>query len=198
MTLRLFVALSIPDEVKTALTIAQNSLRESLSQADISWTRPENFHLTLRFLGDVEEARVAELSARLQVACAPFEPLELVCESLGCFPSQKPPRVLWAGLHGDGLLQLQKRVEAACAPFAERSKAENFAAHVTLARVRQLSHAQRQIAKRATQNPLSFGRWTATHVELIRSELGQGPARYSTLATFPLSGLDSAMDDGSR
>jgi 2'-5' RNA ligase len=91
--------MELADTVADALVDVQHSLNYLLPPGCISWTRPESLHLTLRFLGDVPEARIEELKAALVGAMSSHYALELTCEGLGCFPNLRFPRILWAGVH---------------------------------------------------------------------------------------------------
>jgi 2'-5' RNA ligase len=110
-------------------------LREKLR---LKWVRPENIHISLKFLGDVDEAREPELRAALKRAAgtrAAARPLTLQIEGFGVFPDFRRPHVLWAGVAPDpGLELLQHEVEQAFAPLGFPTEARAFRPHVTLAR----------------------------------------------------------------
>ena len=99
--LRLFVALAIPEPVKDELEKAQGELRRLLPQGTVRWTRREQFHLTLRFLGNVEAQSLATLSQALNLAARVFAPLQLQARQVGFFPNARFPRVLWVGVRCD-------------------------------------------------------------------------------------------------
>lgn len=118
---RLFVAISVPDEVRVVLRQIQEELKTILPRHAAAWTRPKSMHLTLRFLGKVASARIPELSDKLRAAVASTGELALLCERLGCFPDLRFPHVLWAWVHddADALEKLFHRVDDAVAGFAE-------------------------------------------------------------------------------
>jgi len=191
--LRLFVAIQMPEQIKVELAAAQAELRRLLPERGVAWTRHEHFHLTLKFLGQVEAQRVAALSKQLERACQDFSPLPLRAERVGAFPDVRFPRVIWVGLKDDagGLPQLQAAVEAASRDFTGESSADKFNGHATLGRVKRLDRRETQVlsnwlARKAEQ---SFGKWTAAEVELMRSELSSTGARHSCLERFPMAGL---------
>jgi 2'-5' RNA ligase len=187
--LRLFLALPVPSEVKSALSVAQDELRHRLPSRAASWTRPENMHLTLRFLGSVDENRVDALVTNVTTATTGFGVLSLVAERLGAFPDLRYPRVVWAWVHdGDRLTELQRRVMAATDDFTQERAEERFTGHVTLARVKQIKRAQAEIIASFVKSAANrqFGAWTASQLELIRSELSADGSQYTRLATFPL------------
>jgi RNA 2',3'-cyclic 3'-phosphodiesterase len=125
---RLFVALTLPDAVRAALA--------ELPQAvpGLTWTRPEQLHVTLRFLGDVPADRIPSLIDRL--ATVRVEPFVLPIETVGSFPPHRPPRVLWVGT-GSGhprLFQLRQRVDDAVLASGVDFDVRNFHPHITVAR----------------------------------------------------------------
>ena len=136
--MRLFVAVAIPDEVAGELEAAVAPLRESWP--GLRWTRREAWHLTLAFLGEVNEAVVARLTLRLERAAARHASLSLALGGAGTFPGAAKARVLWTGVHGErrelGALAASVAAGArrAGAPPAEEGR--RFQPHLTLARCR--------------------------------------------------------------
>jgi RNA 2',3'-cyclic 3'-phosphodiesterase len=127
-TERLFVALTLPAVVRDALA----ALAEPLQ--GVAWARPEQIHLTLRFLGDVPFAQIEPMIARL--APIQVEPFLLPVASLGTFPANRPPRVVWAGT-GAGhprLFQLRQRLDDALLATGVAFDVRTFHPHATLAR----------------------------------------------------------------
>lgn len=185
---RLFVAIELPQSIKAVLSDAQRELRQSLPVRSVSWSRPETFHLTLRFLGNVNEERLASLTESLAAAAAGHSPIELSCERLGCFPDLRYPRVLWAWVHGDGIAELQSAIRVACDPFAEKPADKRFTGHVTLGRFRQIHRQDADKIAPVIEGYANrtFGRWTADEVVLFRSELRPEGARHEKVATFKL------------
>src|SRR5262249_26880640 len=96
---RLFVAVTVPPHVQQAIESAQTGLRRLLPSDVARWTKREQFHLTLRFLGNVDSRQVAELESKLRDACRSFQPMHLQAIGFGFFPEKRFPRVLWVGLH---------------------------------------------------------------------------------------------------
>jgi 2'-5' RNA ligase len=190
MDLRLFCALPVPTVVETKLATTTRVLRGALPLASISWVKPDNFHLTLSFLGNVEQNRVEELTKRLQIACQEGSRFELICQGLGCFPNVNRPRVIWAGCQSkhDGLRLLQGRVAAACAPFVQREEKGHFHGHITLGRVRPGGSPSGDSLSREIQRyqETTFGYWEVNGVDLLCSDLSQGAPRYSVLQHFLL------------
>ncbi|MCU0784980.1 MAG: RNA 2',3'-cyclic phosphodiesterase [Verrucomicrobia bacterium] len=189
--LRLFVAIALPEEVKVALGGVQGELKEVLPLKSTAWTKPENFHLTLRFLGRVELGRVSELERHLRENLAQFGELELICERLGCFPGPRLPRVVWTWVHdpGERLALLHRSVSEAVGGFGEKPGQERFVGHVTIARPKQTTRTEAERLARFIESAGNrrFGGWNCSEVELIQSELSAGGSRYTRLAKFRLS-----------
>src|SRR2546425_11953246 len=98
---RAFVALNLPDQVRHELWDALAPLRQRREKLPVKWVRPENIHLSLKFLGDVEETRVLELAAALKRPVgtrAEPRPVTLQITGFGVFPDYHRPHVLWAGV----------------------------------------------------------------------------------------------------
>ena len=190
--LRLFVALPVPEAVKAEMQFAQEELRRALRAGGASWTRPEQFHLTLKFLGDVDAARVGELTGALRAVCAGFGPMKLRAEGMGFFPDARIPRVLWAGIRdtANRLPELQQAVERATAGHASRRGEKKFCGHVTLGRIKNIRRSEAEaLVKLAGQMAARvFGDWEAGAVELMRSELQPAGARHTCLASLRLCG----------
>lgn len=191
--LRLFVAIAVPEELRQRLAALQRELRERLVGSSISWTRPENIHLSLRFLGDVQSNRLDELTAALTAATAPQAPLRLAVSGLGCFPNTRRPRVLWAGIRDEAgeLPELARRIVQATNAFSSQPAEERFAGHLTLARVRRMGRDDLLALDRFIQETAAraLESWRAEMAELVRSELHPAGSRYTTLARLVLGGV---------
>ena len=187
---RLFVAISLPEEVKARIEQAQAELRRVLANDPVRWTRREQFHLTLKFMGDTPVNRIERLTLAVRSVCAAFPVLRLRAKGIGAFPDLKSPRVIWTGVEDrEGfLLKLQPAVDAAVREFTNEKAEGEFTGHVTLGRARGLKRSQAETfaAMAAEMAEREFGGWAADKVEIIRSELSPGGARYTTLAVAPL------------
>jgi 2'-5' RNA ligase len=187
---RLFVAILVPEAVRIEMIRVQQELRRLAPHDAVRWTKPEQFHLTLRFLGDVSSDRAAALKESVQTVCSGESALRLRAQGVGFFPNTRSPRVIWVGVNdGEGhLVALQKKIENTVRRFTEEPGGENFEGHVTLGRFK---HFKRQeigelTVRAQTMKNQEFGEWTAQEIEIIRSELSPEGARYTSLAVFPL------------
>lgn len=179
---RLFLALPLPEPVRVTI--------EALIDPElpgVSWTRPEQLHLTLRFLGDVAADAIAPLIERLAtVRVAPFL---LPIEGTGAFPPKRDPHVLWVGLGraDPRLLQLRQRVDDAILAAGVPVDLRTFHPHVTVGRV-------------SARGAVSATRWLRSHAgfaaplfqveafDLFASELLPTGARHTLKQRFPLAG----------
>ncbi len=184
--LRLFVAVELPEHVRGALGTSIERLRSRLGAA-YRWIRPEAVHLTLRFLGDVEAERVAELATALGAAVGPLPAFELRLDGTGVFPNPRAPSVVWAGLSGESaaLVRLVAAVGTATAGVGEAAESRPYVPHLTLGRVRGRLGASAIEALAETLRGLTYEATAPFHVDgvsLMRSEIGPGGARYTRLA----------------
>ena len=194
--LRLFIALAVPEVVRGEIARAQGQLRRVAPPGAIGWTRPEQFHLTLKFLGDIPSTQLDALKQAIAGACAGFSVMSLTAAGIGFFPHTKKPRVIWAGASDAArqLAELQRRLHMAVLPFAPADRSERFSAHVTLGRFKPGHHGSlKALLERAAALEIhQFGNWTADAVELIRSELTSTGAVHSPVGIFRLSDEQAA------
>jgi RNA 2',3'-cyclic 3'-phosphodiesterase len=181
-TMRLFVALELPPQVKAA---AEDVLRElTRAGTDVRWVKPENLHVTLKFLGEVEAEKAAAVREAMIGACAGCPPLALAVQGCGAFPSPQRPTVVWLGLTGqvDELAGLATRMEQACEPLGFAPEGRTFQPHLTLGRLRRGRSSDKGPGERPlTQALVHLATWQgpdfrAERVALMQSTLTpQGP-----------------------
>ncbi len=158
-------------------------LRDAREKVPIKWVRPEGIHVSLKFLGDVDDAREPELRAALQrIARAGSEPrpLTLQITGFGVFPDYHRPHVLWAGVTPDPALELlQHGVEQAFAPLGFPTEARPFRPHVTLGRSARDARPRDFKGLEATLAGMDFDATvTVAEVDLMQSTLQPGGAVY--------------------
>ena len=187
---RLFIAIAVPDLVKTQIETTQLQLRAALNRAAVRWTKSDQFHLTLRFLGNVESGLVEPLIGALRPICQSAQALELRAAGLGFFPNAKAPRVIWTGIEDAHarLIPFQAAVQQATLKFTSEKAEQGFSGHVTLGRIKQLKGPEADLLARTAKgfSNMSFGEWTAQEVQLMRSELTAGGAQHRLVAAIPL------------
>jgi RNA 2',3'-cyclic 3'-phosphodiesterase len=180
---RLFVALPVPSHVRLLVVAAAAPAREAAPE--LTWTRPEGWHLTLAFLGDVEVPRVAEVEPVVAASRADAGPIG--CRLAGA--DRFGRRALWLGVDDDpagAIAALGDRIQVALAAARLPVQRQLVRPHLTIARGTKRGAAVTEEAVDAVA-PVTAG-WEADEVALVRSHLGGGPARYEAIATWPLLG----------
>lgn len=131
---RLFIAVRLPEPLRTAL--GEDCARLSRELEFAKWVHPEDYHITLQFLGDTGRERIPALIDALKAAAAEASPFKLELSRAGTFGTAKAPRVLWAGVAGDrtALEALHRRVVAATGPLGFVPENRPYSPHITLAR----------------------------------------------------------------
>jgi 2'-5' RNA ligase len=182
----LFAALVPPRSVLDSLAAAVAPLRGE--DANLRWTGPEQWHVTLAFFGEVDDSTRLSLSQKLARAASRHASLRLSLAGAGGFGSARSARVLWVGVTGDvsALRALAGSVAAAGRRVGIELPETRYRAHVTLARLRTPADVRPVVASLASYSSPS---WQASEVALVRSHLAAGEgrrARYETVASWPL------------
>jgi 2'-5' RNA ligase len=189
-TIRAFVAVELPDEVRAHLETVQRSLKEVLGPAAgaVRWVKPEGVHLTLQFLGDVPRTQVPAIEQALREACAGARPAQVCTAGLGAFPNANRPRVLWLGLEGDlkPLFDVERAIGRALTALGYKPD-KPFNPHMTLGRVRDHIRPEEAAAIVAALTDAAKHRsppvgYTAGSVSLMQSTLQPGGSEYRALA----------------
>ncbi|MGB5748594.1 MAG: RNA 2',3'-cyclic phosphodiesterase [Desulfobacterales bacterium] len=180
-TIRTFIALELPPAVISLFQEVQQDLKRLKIRA--RWVRPENIHLTLKFLGDVNPDDIDKIGTAMAVAAIDCLPVTVYVKGIGVFPGIKRPRVIWVGLGGDtqSLLALQSRLEQELARVAFPKDKRSFKAHLTLGRFKKPANpaaVRQMISEYATLNSDEF---TCNQVFLFGSDLKPSGPVYSKL-----------------
>jgi 2'-5' RNA ligase len=179
--MRLFIALDIPADVRAALT---NYLERAGALApEARWARVEGLHVTLKFVGHVDDAVVEQIKAALKsIKAAPFE---VKFSGVGFFPNSNAGRVFWAGVDGgDQLPHLASAVDAALEKLGFQRETKPYHPHLTLARTS--SRPLRELRPLLAVPPPQFGTMTAREFFLYQSQPQKGGSKYTKLERFAL------------
>jgi RNA 2',3'-cyclic 3'-phosphodiesterase len=185
-TWRVFCAIDLPTDLKQKLAIHIEQLKKETGVKG-GWTRPENIHLTIKFLGNLEVSDVQKLSQAAARAVKSLAPFQLTAEHCGAFPMHGPPRVLWIGITDSSaqLARLYERLDEECAAVGFPKETRPFHPHLTLARIR---HAANARALAAAHRALDFapGEFEVSGLLVMRSELGNEGSKYTTVSSHLL------------
>jgi 2'-5' RNA ligase len=186
--IRAFVAIDIPDDVRAAITEAQARLKRAHVGVKTSWTKIDNLHITLQFLGYIGETVVDQIKSALQSAAAGQEPFALSVRGTGAFPNENRPRVIWVGCedaHGR-LKALARAVQKSMQPLGFEPEHREFSAHLTLGRIK---YPQPDAALTRALDSLkdsTFGTLRVEAIHLVESQLHPEGSIYTKLSSHML------------
>ncbi len=191
---RAFIAIELPNSVKSALSQLLDNLRQS-NHAPVKWVNPDSIHLTLKFLGNIAAGTVPELTKAISEAARGIAPLRLELGELGVFPNLRAPRVVWVGLGGEiaTLSVIQEKIESALIPLGFPPERRAFSPHLTLGRVRERASPEARRCLGEAVASLKMGTkmdtklsFTVDSLSLMRSRLTREGAFYSRLSSVAL------------
>ena len=191
MSVRAFVALELSQALKHGILGLIEELRAEGVRA--SWSRSGTLHLTLKFLGDVDEDVLPDVAEALGRAAAQVPPFELATGSLGAFPSPRRPRVLWVGVTApDALYDLQAALESELAGLGFPRERHRFHPHITLGRIRDPGVDDTGGILASLEAPR--GSVAVHEVLLMRSTLAPRGAIHDVVGAIPLKQGDRGGD----
>jgi 2'-5' RNA ligase len=183
--IRTFVCIEVPEGVRSRIAGLQLALRQE--EARVSWVKPENIHLTLKFLGPVAADRIPSVVRSVSSAASGIEPFEIEVAGTGCFPSPRNPKVFWVGLEQvpEPLKRLQADIDSNLFREGFPREERGFSPHLTIGRVREPARA-----RTAAENLMKLGfdsrRYTASEVIVMRSDLKPTGSVYTRQGTVTL------------
>ena len=191
--MRLFVGVELSDDMKSAAAAASERLQRELERAELHvparWVPASNLHITLWFIGEVDDARSARIR---EVMEAPFAvpPFTLRAAGLGAFPPSGPPRVFWIGVTagGESLRGLHAEVESRLTPLGFEPERRAYSAHLTIARVKDVPRGDAPRIRRVLADiDADAGAADIAAVTLFRSRLSPKGSTYEPLLRVPLA-----------
>lgn len=181
--LRTFIAIEIPADLKLKILEHIDRLRREIPEVKASWSRENNLHLTLKFLGDIPRDRIPILSRAAEEAARTCAPFEIVLAGSGVFPRIAKPNVLWLGVddHEHKLQALHQALEDRCSEVKFTREARAFHPHLTIARLRNPTQGR---ALAEAHQALSFPAQTLAVAEIVvfKSELLREGSRHTALS----------------
>lgn len=186
--IRAFIAIDLPDDVHTAISEAQARLKRAHVGVKVSWAKIDNIHLTLQFLGYVEEEAIDKIKAALATVAQQQSVFSISVHGAGAFPNESSPRVLWIGCDDaeGNLKMLARAVQTVMQPLGFEPEHREFSAHLTLGRVKQprpdvaLTKALDSIKNQA------FGTLRVAAIHLFESQLHPAGSVYRKLSSHAL------------
>jgi len=178
---RLFFAIELTDSARREVDLLQRRLLRS--HANVQWVKPENLHLTLKFLGEVEETRLPELRQAAEEATASFSPFLISLEGVGAFPGARHPRVIWVDVREgrETVIRLARALEETCGRLGFPTEERPFSPHLTIGRSRSLSEPL-SAPPFKTNEPIRVDR-----LVLFQSKLSPRGSVYTPAAIIPFS-----------
>jgi 2'-5' RNA ligase len=187
---RVFIAVPLPEAARADVAALIGSVRDQAdpNARDVRWVRLDGLHLTLRFIGQVDEGDLERLAGAVDVAAASLAAFPVSVESAGAFPAQGRPRAIWLGV-GEGAAELTAAataVDDALAAIGLPRSDRPFRAHLTVARADGI-RAGADVARRLIEAAVGWRTaFAAEQVVLFESISGGGPARYEPLHAVPM------------
>lgn len=203
-TTRTFIALDVSSDVRSRIRKASKPLMQIYPE--IKWVSDEQFHITLKFLGDVPTLEIHEIVAAVERAAAQSEIFDLIVEKLGVFPDRNDPKTIWVGI-GDGMDDLRTLVsliEEELVPMGFPKDRREFTPHLTIGRIKKPKFRENEKRQRSdwgipravdlnipeftSLEDLFFGSCSVDEIVVYGSELQREGPFYEVLGTIPLQG----------
>ncbi|MCA9122758.1 MAG: RNA 2',3'-cyclic phosphodiesterase [Planctomycetaceae bacterium] len=187
--IRTFIAVDTSPEVRRRAATLQDKLRQSEVKA--SWTHPENMHLTLQFLGDVDDPLIPEICQRVASATAPFAPFLVEFSKAGAFPAVDRPRTVWIGVDRgtQELVDLQLAIQESLVEMRFPRERRTYRPHLTIARVRESGRRQAKLSELlAHYRDFKAESCDIPEVLIMASNLDRIGPTYQVMGRAPLEG----------
>ncbi|NUO07383.1 MAG: RNA 2',3'-cyclic phosphodiesterase [Candidatus Brocadia sp.] len=176
MNVRIFVAVEITGEIRKKLAEFQDELKKV--DADVGWVAPENLHITLKFIGHIDEEKIETVTGIIKDALTHIKPFDLRYAGVGTFPTEKNPRVIFADVIDTGgvLAKIHERLDNQLMAVGVEHEDRKFEAHLTVGRIKTRRNVRRLIEHLNSYNGFDFGSERVMQVALMKSDLSpEGP-----------------------
>ncbi|RMG58651.1 MAG: RNA 2',3'-cyclic phosphodiesterase [Deltaproteobacteria bacterium] len=183
--MRAFLGIPLPEEVREEISAQVERLFSRLR--GVKWVEKENYHITLKFLGEVEEETAALLLKEVSTRASTFPPFSVDLSGFGAFPTLRSPRVIWVGIKSGGDLvgKLHEVIEEVAESRGFPREAKKFHPHVTVGRVKRPGGGGLVLEK---EDSLPFGRVRVDRFHLYRSTLTKAGPIYDIIGSVFLEG----------
>ena len=186
MNVRLFVAVEIAEEIRKKLAAFQDTLKKS--DADVGWVTPENLHITLKFIGYIDEEKIDTIITIIRESVTHIKPFDLHYVGVGAFPTNKNPRVIFADVIDSGgfLTKIHERLDNQFMSLGVEHETRKFEAHLTVGRIKTRRNVGKLMEGLNSYNGFNFGSDHVAQVVLMKSDLSREGAVYSKLHSVDL------------
>jgi len=186
--MRIFIAIELDEPIIKSISALVDKLSKKNREAGIKWVRQEGIHLTLKFLGEIQEERLAAVKSVLEETSKSFDSFRLEVTGTGYFPTDKRnPRVLWVGVKAEEtLIKLQDSLETRLEKIGFPREKRKFHPHLTLGRVKSVQFVQDVVRDLDMYREDAFGEMAVRKTTLFQSILKPSGAEYKIKGRFPL------------
>lgn len=184
---RLFCAFELPEALRRSIADHSQQVRDAVPDAVASWSRPENIHLTVKFFGNVDQAKAPAITAAATRVVKEFSPIRIEVGKTGVFPRPSRPQVLWIGVEdaSGALAKFQQTLEDEFAREGFSKEDRAFKPHLTIARIRRPQNAN-QLADAHLRMEFSPVEIVLSELVLFRSELSSKGSKYTSISRHRL------------
>lgn len=185
-TIRTFIAFKLPGKIVLSIRNVQERLKSF--GLKIRWVKPENIHLTLKFLGDIRRSDTEKVGEAMSETAEQYEPISLTAKGIGAFPGIRRPRIIWVGISGqlNTLLELQKTLDDNLETMGFPKEKRPFKGHLTLGRVKGGIEPKRFHTALRDVGGFESESFVADTIILYKSELKPAGAVYTNLYDISL------------
>jgi 2'-5' RNA ligase len=180
--MRLFIAIQLPSKIEKEIGKLQDKFKKISAKDKISWVKPENVHVTLKFLGETDLKYTGKIISVMEKAVSGMERFDILIEDTGVFPSAKNPRVMWIDCkdEGENITAIKRRLDRGLKRLGFGVEKKKFQPHLTIARIRHLSKDS-EVIEKFLMNKTEFGKIEAGSIQLISSELSSTGSKYEVI-----------------
>lgn len=183
--MRTFIAIKLEDSIKKSLTTLLEKMRHKGGK--IKWVKEEGMHLTLKFLGEIQETKVSEVEKILEKITQNSSSFSIRIKGTGCFPHRRNPRVLWTGVEGgEQLVSFHNQLDVELEKIGFEREKREFRPHLTLGRVKSVFSIKEIMDELEKHQDTVFGEMKVNKITFFRSVLKPSGAEYSVLSEFSL------------
>ena len=184
--IRTFIGICLPPHIQSAIADILSPLKPETTA--IRWEKQEKFHITMKFLGDVLPEQLRQLQSSLNQECRSIRRFEIPFTTIGCFPAEHSPKIVWIGSSGDEntfLVDCFKVVENACTSAGFKKEERPFHPHITLGRVK--GKITENLITKIENTTFESLQFLCTELLIMKSDLSPSGSAYSQLSSIPLT-----------